>query len=501
MKIFNAKEIYDADKITLKRQSINADALMERAAIQIFNWLHNYLKDSKSPIYIFCGVGNNGGDGLVVARHLIQHGYKVAVYIINFSERRSKEFLTNLNRLEKLNVNITNMDEFSSFPQLEEKAIILDAIFGIGLERDVAPWILNVFREINKSNSFVISVDIPSGVYMNHKVPEVDEAIKCNHLLSFQVPKLIFFLPNTGVFLNSWELLDIGLDQEFLYNAPSTFQYVAKENALALYCPREKYSHKGTYGHSLIIGGSYGKIGAVILASKGCLHSGSGLATAFVPKCGYIPLQTALPELMVLTDGNDLEIDSINFDFTPSVIGIGVGMGTSDNTVKAFSQFLKNNTIPLVIDADGLNILSRNPELLLLLPPQTVLTPHPKELERILGRWKNDFDKLEKVKQFSEKYDCVVVIKGAHTITIYKDNGYVNSTGNPGMATGGSGDVLTGIISGLIAQGYTALDATVLGVFLHGRAGDMAVEQCGLSAMLATDITTHIGKAYLELLS
>ncbi|MDX1326699.1 MAG: NAD(P)H-hydrate dehydratase, partial [Arenibacter sp.] len=276
-------------------------------------------------------------------------------------------------------------------------------------------------------------------------------------------------------------------------------QLVDASEAISLYRPREKFSHKGTYGHSVIVGGSYGKIGAVLLAAKGCLKSGSGLVTAFVPKCGYIPLQCGFPELMVLNDDNEEQITDIKINFKPSVIGIGVGLGTDTRTLRAFSQFLASNTAPLVIDADGLNLMAKDPSLLGLLPSQTVLTPHPKELERLLGKWKNDFEKLNKTKAFSKKYDCIVVIKGAHTTTVYKDRGYVNATGNPGMATAGSGDVLTGIVTGLIAQGYPPLEATILGVYLHGKAADIAVAQCGYQAMVATDIFSNLGKAFKSL--
>lgn len=499
MKIFNAKEIYDADKITLERQQISAVDLMERAAVQIFNWMDVRFKGNNSQIHIFCGVGNNGGDGLVLARHLEQHGYKVALHIINFSDNRSKEFLVNLERLKKIGVSPNFIDEGSQIPTLDSDHIIVDAIFGIGLKRDVAPWVLNIFRAINNTGAFVLSVDIPSGVYMDARVPEATEAIICDHLLSFQVPKLIFFLPGTGGFINQWELLDIGLDRDFLLRTAPDFELIGKLEARTYYRPRAKYSHKGTFGHALIIGGSYGKIGAVVLAAKGCLFSGSGLVTALVPKCGYIPLQSTFPELMVLTGDNEKEITEIDFDLSPTVIGIGVGMGTGKATVKAFSQFLKKNRVPLVIDADGLNILSRNPGLFSSLPPRSVLTPHPKELERMLGKWENDFDKLEKTMEFSQKYDCIVVIKGAHTITMYRGKGYVNATGNPGMATGGSGDVLTGVITGLIAQGYPTLEAVIFGVYLHGRSADIAVRECGEEALVATDIVVHLGKAYLDL--
>ncbi|MCL4118398.1 UNVERIFIED_CONTAM: hypothetical protein GTU68_018371 [Idotea baltica] len=323
--------------------------------------------------------------------------------------------------------------------------------------------------------------------------------IRSNFVLSFQAPKLIFFLPENAPYIENWQILDIGLDQEFLTSTETDYELITKHELLAWYIPRKKYSHKGSYGHSLIIGGTHGKIGAMILTSKACLQAGTGLLTAMVPNCGYVPMQTAVPEAMVLTDTNENLISKIDFDITPTVIGIGTGMGQDPKTKKAFTDLLKNNKVSLVIDADALNLLSSNKTLLKKLPPQSILTPHDKELERLLGVWDDDFDKLAKAKEFSKKYDCILVLKGAHTITIYKDKGYINTTGNPGMATAGSGDVLTGVITAFVAQGYAPLRAAVFGVFLHGSAGDIAAEDRGYLALTAGKIIDYLGDALLDM--
>ena len=499
MKILNTKEIYDADKITLERQGISSDELLERAAVRVFDWIHSRMQGARVKIHIFCGVGNNGGDGLVLARHLRQHDYNIAVYIIDFSKQRSKDFLINLDRLKEDGEWPDFLDEGGEFPIIGKEDIIVDAIFGIGLNRAPDTWVADLIGHLNRSKAFILSLDISSGLFMDQGVPDTRGVVRASYVLSFQVPKLVFFLPETGLFVDHWEVLDIGLDREFLRSAPSHYHLIGKPEILALYRPRDKFSHKGTYGHVLVIGGSYGKVGAVILAAKGSLHAGCGLVTAYVPKCGYLPLQTGFPEAMVITDTADAEIGEIDFSITPDVIGIGVGMGTSPATIKAFGKFLKYNKSTLVIDADGLNILSQHPDLLFLMPPKTVLTPHPKELGRMIGEWEDDFDKLKKAKEFSKKYDCILVIKGAHTLTVHGDMGYVNTTGNPGMATGGSGDVLTGVICGLIAQGYEPLDAAIFGVFIHGRAADIAIGECGFQSLIASDILAHLGKAYLDL--
>lgn len=499
MKIFTAEQIYLADKSTIENQRITSTELMERAATGIFDWLHGRMQGAQVKIHLFCGIGNNGGDGIAVARQLQDHGYNIDVYVVNYSKKRSKDFLVNLERLKERKVWPIFLEEGTDFPDVGREDIIVDAIFGIGLNRKPDLWVCKIIRHLNDSDAFILSIDVPSGLFLDKGVADGEAVVKANYVLSFQVPKLIFFLPDTGIYSNNWEILDIGLDPNFITSTETAYDLIGKNEILPLYIPREKFSHKGTFGHSFIIGGSYGKVGAVTLASQACLKAGSGLVTAYVPKCGYGPLQSFLSEIMVITDNGEKWIEHIDFEFEPSVIGIGVGLGITDKTVRAFGNFLSENKSPLVIDADGLNILSEHKNLLVKLPPQTVLTPHPKELERLIGSWKDDFDKLAKAKAFSRKYDCILVIKGAHTITLYKDKGYVNTTGNPGMATAGSGDVLTGIITGLIAQGYKPLSATIFGIYLHGRAGDIAVEKMGYQALTASDIIMHIGKAYLDL--
>ncbi len=499
MKIFSAEQMRIADEVTMKSEKITSIELMERAASQIFNRVHARLQGAPIQIHVFCGIGNNGGDGLVISRLLLEHGYNVKTYIVNFSENRSKDFLVNYDRLKEISkewpIQLKSKDDV---PVIQYQDMVIDAIFGIGLNRPLVPWVVSLIKHINNARCFTLSVDIPSGLYDTKKPDDWEGVIFADVTVTFQLPKLLFFLPQTGGYTKDVEVIDIGLDRAFLQQTSGIAELINKNEVLPLYRPRHKYSHKGTYGHAVLVGGSYGKIGSVVLATRAALRIGAGLTTAYIPECGYEILQTAVPEAMVITSEDD-EITKISFDFEPSAIGIGIGLGTKENTVKAFGSFLKENKAPLVIDADGINILSKHPEFLETLPLQTILTPHPKELERLIGKWEDDFDKIEKTKVFSKKYGCIVIIKGANSIIVYEDQLYVNNSGNPGMATAGSGDVLTGMITGLLSQGYDPIRASVFGTYLHGSAGDISAQKTGFEGLIAGDIVNNIGQAFLDL--
>ncbi|WP_225037236.1 NAD(P)H-hydrate dehydratase [Winogradskyella sp. SM1960] len=502
MKLFSKEQIYEGDKLTAERQNITSTDLMERAGTQIFNWMHARMQGAQVPIHVFCGIGNNGGDGLVLARHLITHGYNVATYIVNCSDKRSKDFLVNYDRIKNVTKTWPTMlsckEEFADI-QIGADDIIVDAIFGIGLNRPPNDWVKALFQKFKASKAFTLSIDMPSGLYSDKAVEDDDAVVFAGYTLSFQSPKLVFFLPKTEKYTTQWEVLDIGIDRDYLMQTETEVELISKHEVLPIYQPRKKFVHKGDFGHVMILGGSYGKIGAVNLASRAALSAGAGLVTAYTPKCGYHSLQTAIPEVMVITDDSETHISNINFEIEPTVIGVGVGLGTSEETVNAIEAFLKKNKTALVIDADGLNIIAQNKSLLKLLPKQTVLTPHLKELERLVGQWTDDFDMLKRVKAFSEKYNVIVLIKGAHSITVNKNKLYINTTGNPGMATAGSGDVLTGVISGLIAQNYSPLAATIFGVYLHGKSGDISIEDYGYQSLIARHIIETLGEAYIDL--
>lgn len=499
MKILDQKQAYEADRVTLERQGISGAALMERAARALFEWLQARFPGGAVPFHIFCGIGNNGGDGLALARLLARNGDRVQVYIVPYSDKRSPDFLLNLQALQKVGINPVELSENSAFPPMETGAVAVDALFGIGLTRPPAPWVRTLIGRLNASGAPIVSVDLPSGLPM-HRVPAFPEGVVlADTVLTFGSPKLVFFLPQTGVYVKEWQVLDIGFDHGFMSEVQTEFELFTAQEARALYRPRNKFSHKGTYGHAMLIGGSFGKIGAVALAARACLGSGAGLVTAWLPGCGVVPLQAAVPEAMAGTAGEDGHLSVFPPQGEGYTCGLGMGLGKHPQTRDAFLEWLHGQHRPLVIDADGLNLLAENPGALAHLPPGSILTPHPGELRRLTGPWNDDFDKLQKARDFAQRHKCVVLIKGAHTIVFYEGKGYVNSTGNPGMATAGSGDVLAGVITGLLAQGYPPPEAALLGVYLHGRAGDLKVRHSGFEGLTASGIIEAIGPAFRQL--
>lgn len=500
MKIFSTEQLYEADKVTVQKQEITSSDLMERAGALIFNWLHERMEGAQVPIHVFCGIGNNGGDGLVVGRLLIEHGYNVNMFVVNCSDKRSKNFLINYDRIK----NVTKswpllMTSEKNFPQIAPDDIIVDAIFGIGLNRCPEGWVKTLIQYLNNQPSFKLAIDIPSGLYSNKPQEDKEAILKANHTLTFQTPKLSFFLPETGVFVPYFEVLDIGLDPEYLSNTEPLAELIAKPEAQKIYKQRQKFDHKGIYGHSLIIAGSYGKMGAAILSTKSAFRIGAGLVSCYIPKSGNNILQTALPEAMTISDAENDFISDISIDFEPTAIGVGMGIGKRKETVSALEKLFSKTKVPLVIDADAINCISENKKLLKLLPKNSILTPHLGELERLIGAWDNDYDRLDKVRAFSKKHEIVAVIKGAHTISVFDDKIYVNTTGNPGMATAGSGDVLSGVVTGLLSQGYDPLTAAIFGVYLHGSAGNIASQEISYEAVMAGDICDSLGSAYIGL--
>lgn len=496
MKLLSASQIRQWDQYTITNEPVSSLELMERAAKACTRWmLQHLISDS---FFIFCGKGNNGGDGLAIARLLYNAGKTVKVFVIGIEGSGSDDFNANFEQLRQMGtVPIIILKPDAGLPTLPSDVIILDALFGTGLKRRLDGFISTVVNHLNQSGNMIISVDMPGGLLAEESSAGATVII-ARHTLTFQCLKLAFLMPENEPYLGQVHILDINLHPDFIDTIETRFQLVNKARCRAILQPRKTFSHKGTFGHALLIAGSYGKMGAAVLSARACIKSGVGLLTCHTPECGVEILQTTIPEAMCDADLSKKEISVLPEALEKySAIGIGPGIGMSGITAGVLQSLLSKTAKPVVLDADALNILSRQKELLQQLPENTVITPHPKEFTRIFGESANDFDKRELALQKAVELKIIIVLKGHYTfIALPSGKGFFNITGNAGMATGGSGDVLTGIITGLLAQDYTASDTAIAGVFLHGLAGDLAADVHSMEAMTAGDIIEMLGKAF-----
>jgi len=491
MKIFSKSQIQAADTYTIANEPIASIDLMERAARACYDWFNKNIDRSQS-ISIYCGQGNNGGDGLALARMLRAAGYNVSAHILEHSKATSHDFNENLERLNgrkipvKIAKNAAELNEDSA-------DVIVDALLGSGLNKPLQGFLVDAVTFLNQQKAQKISIDIPTGLFVDsNKQNNTDAIFKADTTLTFQFPKWSFLFPEFGQFAGEFHVLSIGLDLNFIDKTETNNYFIDKDFISDLLPKRNKFDHKGTFGHALIIAGSYGKIGASILSSRAALKTGAGLVSCYLPSCGVIPMQSANPEIMVIADAEEKQISHIEFDIKPTAIGIGPGLGTATSTKEALLQFLKIQKNPVVLDADALNLLAEN-KAWNFLPENSILTPHLGELDRILGARYRGEDMYEHARDFAIKQNIILLVKGAHT-AIYQPNGNVcfNSSGTNGMATAGSGDLLTGMITGLLAQGMNPEHAAIVAVYLHGKAGQKAAQHLGNAAMIAGDIISHI---------
>ncbi|MFT3680863.1 MAG: NAD(P)H-hydrate dehydratase [Ferruginibacter sp.] len=500
MKICTAAQIKEWDQYTILHEPIASIDLMERAAVHIYRWLLENFTHSNACC-IICGNGNNGGDGLALARMLAKDNHAVRVFAYHAAATSTPDFETNLTRLTEQGLVKTQwIKEEKDLPVFDKNEIIIEALFGAGLSKPPAGLAVSIIDGINQSGSNVISIDIPAGMYADRSSKE-NAIVKADHVLSFQCYKPAFFIAENAPFTRFLHILDIGLHPGFESLLQQKFFIADEESLKLIYKPRNRFAHKGNFGHALLLAGSYGKMGAAVLAATACLRSGTGLLTCFIPRSGYTIMQTALPEAMVETDADDNMLTSFLYHLEKyDALGIGPGIGTDTRTVDFLETVLTSYNKPMVIDADALNCIASERSLLDKIPAGSVLTPHPKEFERLFGSSKDDFERIEKALENAVRYNILIVLKGHHSfIALPGGKGYFNTTGNAGMATAGSGDVLTGILTGLLAQGYTPADAALFGVYLHGLSGDIAAAGLSQEAMLAGDIANTIGAAFRHL--
>ncbi|MEP6615718.1 MAG: NAD(P)H-hydrate dehydratase [Ginsengibacter sp.] len=500
MKIYTAAQLKEWDNYTIAHEPVSSVNLMERAAQACVDWL---LQNNFRTVLVFCGTGNNGGDGLAIARLLLQNGCTVSVFVIGDNEG-SDDYKINLGRFREHSGNVTVLRETDSFPSITKKEVVIDALFGTGLNKPCSGVASVLIQYINQSSAKVISIDIPSGLFADKSSSPVTTAVvKADFTLTFQQYKLSFLMAENREYFGKIIVIDIHLHPEFYQKSNTSFELTEIENIHQIYIARDAFGHKGNFGYACLLAGSYGMMGAAVLAAKACLRSGTGKLTCVVCKEGYQVIQTSVPEAMAITNGDKHIRKAISLSkFNAVGIGPGIGIHTTHN--KLLHTLFNDTKKPMVIDADALNILSANKKLLAEAPPGSILTPHPAEFDRLFTTKKNrlisDFERMELAREKAAELKIYILVKGHHTLIAGPDKGvHFNSTGNAGMATAGSGDVLTGILTGLLAQGYSSLHTCILGVYLHGLAGDIAAQKFSEEAMIAGDIISCLGEAFKEI--
>lgn len=501
MKILSCVQQKEADAYTIEHDSILSINLMEKAASMITDAICRRWNKSHKMI-VFAGPGNNGGDAVAVARMLHLKNYQVQVILFNIKGNLSEDCLTNIKRLQECG--FTNYTEVSTQfdpPKLTANDIVIDGLFGTGLSNPLSGGFAAVVQYINASPAKVVSIDIPSGMMGEDNTRNIrHNIIKANLTLTIHLPKLSFLFAENEDLIGELEVLDIGISKEFTEQAESKNFIIEKNEVSAIVKPRKKFSHKGNFGHAIIIAGSYGMGGAAVMAGKSCMRSGVGLLTMHTPVCNHQLLQMSIPEAMTQDDMDDRFFAEVTDLDNYQALGIGPGLGQEEFTAQAIINQLRECYIPAVIDADAINALSTYRNQLNCVPKGSILTPHIKELERLVGRCSNSYERIQKAKDLASYMQIYIVLKGAWTVIITPEGDcHFNPTGNPGMATGGSGDVLTGILTSLLAQGYSPKEACLLGVYLHGLAGDIAAEQIGEICMNASDIINALPEAWKKL--
>jgi len=476
--LLTASQTRAADAYTIANLPIASIDLMEKAAKAFVKVFVKEVKPKQS-IAIFCGQGNNGGDGLAIARLLWDLGYhQLNVYLIQFSNKKSEDFQKNLKRLKQTPVPIYKVKRAKDVPTITDK-VIVDAILGSGLNQPLTGEYELLVKQINDAAARVIAVDVPSGFFCEGPIVNYN-GVRADLAICFQTPKLNFYFPESTAALADFKVVAIGLDKDFIATQSCQFKLITPKYIRQSLKPREKFTHKGTYGHALLLAGNTKTMGAAILAASACLHAGAGLTTVCLPQSGLTALNVALPEAMALPRQSNLTAADF-MAFTALAIGPGLGTEPESETLMTMLIDLQK---PMVLDADALTILSKNQALLRQIKTNTILTPHVKEFDRLFGEHHNWWDRIATAQQQAQQLNIIIVLKNQYTfVCLPTGDVCINPTGNPAMSSGGMGDVLTGLIVSLLAQGYSPEDAAILGVYLHGKAGDeLAKKQFSLTA-------------------
>ena len=501
MKIFTSVQIHELDKFTIENEPIKSIDLMERAARALTHAISTKW-DNSTPVVVFAGPGNNGGDALAVARMLAEKDYTVDVWLFNISGHLSPDCAANRQRLAdcKKVHSLTMVTQEFDPPILNKDILVVDGLFGSGLNKPLAGGFASLVKYINASAAQVVSIDVPSGLMTEDNAYNVRaNIIKATLTLTLQQPKLSFLFPENQEFIGEVRTLDIRISSEGIAKTDAHYTIIEESDIRRILKPRPAFAHKGTMGHALIIAGSYGMAGAAILATKACLRSGAGKVTTYTPRQNVMMMQVAVPEAVIMV-GEETAFGEAVDTTDYQAMGIGPGLGQSDATAIALIAQLRRTQCPMVVDADAINILANRRAWLQQLPMGIILTPHPKEFARLQGGCSDSYERLSKALDLAERLQGYVIVKG-HYSALCLPNGHILfcPTGNAGMATAGSGDVLTGIITALLARGYNQTEACALGMYLHGLAGDLAADELGQESLMASDIINYLPKAFKRL--
>lgn len=501
MKLFTKTQIRELDRLTIENEPISSIDLMERTADKICRQVVSMFYYD-ATFLVIAGPGNNGGDALAATRILLQKGYRAQCILLH-TGKLSPDCELNFQRLRTLypHAIAEQTDRFEA-PTTESATVIIDGLFGSGLSRTLTGIYAEAVQWINSTGYDVAAIDIPSGLGADEIGENLKEGliVKATITMILQFPKLTFLLPETGDFVGLWAMIDIGIDPEAIKNTSTGWHLIESEDIKVFQKAISKFSHKGTFGHALIVAGSRGMAGASILASKAALKSGTGMVTVHGPECNRIIVQVANPEVIFDSDVQENIISQIPDTEKYQAVAIGPGIGTSTITAKALADFLSKQSKPCVLDADALNLISKQPELIAKIPQNSILTPHPKEFDRMFGPCNSTLERIHKASKIAQKHQWIIVLKGAYTATTLANGEvYFNSSGTYGMATAGSGDVLTGIIAGFMAQGFTSTEAALRAVFVHGKAGNLALNIETEQTLIASDIIANLNNAFVEI--
>lgn len=501
MKIFTSKQIHELDQYTIEHEPIKSIDLMERAARALTQAItERWAK--QVPVVVFAGPGNNGGDALAVARMMSEQGYDVKTYLFNISGHLSADCAENKRRLtEKKNRTLVEVTNEFDPPRLEDGTLVVDGLFGSGLNKPLAGGFASLVKYINASQAEVVSIDMPSGLMTEDNNYNVRaNIVRATLTLTLGQKKLAFLFAENQQFIGQLRVLDIRLSQEGIDKMDAPYTLLEEQDIRQLMKPRDAFAHKGSMGHALMVAGSYGMAGAAVLATKACLRAGAGKVTIHTPKRNVNILQNSVPEAVLQIDREETTFSEAVGTDEFQAMGIGPGLGFTDQTAIALFNQIKRANCPIVADADALNILANRRTWLQQLPKGIIMTPHPKEMDRLEGQSIDSYERLTKARNLAEYVQGYVLLKGHYSALCTPEGRVVfNSTGNAGMATAGSGDVLTGIITGLLARGYAQREACIIGMYLHGLAGDLAAQDLGEESLVASDLIAYLPKAFLRI--